>query len=155
MRRRLTLVATGVALCIPTSVAPLIVSSTAGAASSITCSKLTGSASTTVTISKCLPSAGNGYKKASVSWDDLINGGDLTWSSSGATTTIGDTSSYGIIGACHHGHGDEIVMQGTVTAASSGGTGVPAVGDTFSAFVCQYDLPTQKFTLMPGTEVNL
>ena len=92
MRRILTMVALAATITIPASVAVTTLGSAgpAFASSSVTCSKLKGSDSGTVTISKCTPSGGKGYKSASGTAATLATGGNITWKSSKATTTVGD-----------------------------------------------------------------
>ncbi len=101
--------------------------------SSVTCSKLSGSALTTVKISKCAPNAGAGYASASQPGGDF--GFDvLTWASSGATTTLGQSTLFflGTRGPCT-GISEEVHWTSTVAAASTSGPGIPAVGDAISA----------------------
>ncbi len=155
MRRRLlTLAAVAAAVAIPVSTATVVVGgSTAFAASSITCKSLKGTDTGTVTIGKCTPSGGKGYKTASGSAATLATGGNITWSKSKATTTIGDTS-YGTVtpNACGK-KGTEYYFDGTVTAASTMGTGIPKVGDAVSADACVAN--SGKLTLAKGTTMKL
>jgi hypothetical protein len=139
MRRLLTVAAIAAAISIPASVASVgVVSGTAFASSGVTCAKLKGTISTTVTVSKCSPSAGKGYKSASAPSADLATGGSITWSNSGATTTIGNASYAAVTpNVCKKPTDNtEFSFTGTVTAASTSGTGIPAVGDSVSALVC-------------------
>ncbi len=155
MRRILTMVALAATITIPASVAVTTLGSAgpAFASSSVTCSKLKGSDSGTVTISKCTPSGGKGYKSASGTAATLATGGNITWKSSKATTTVGDASvtSPGQ-GGCKKGS-TEYDFTGKVTAASTSGTGIPAVNDTVSARACV----TSKgaLSLVKGTVMDL
>jgi hypothetical protein len=154
MRRLFTVAAVVVALSIPASVATVAVAGPAFAGTGITCTGLKGTITTTVTISKCTPSGGKGYKTASAPATDLATGGNITWKSSGATTTIGDASySGGTQGSCKKGN-DEYMFTGTVTAASTTGTGIPAVGDAVSATAC-VETKNGKITLLKGTKMDL
>ena len=113
--------------------------------SGVTCSKLSGSASKTVTISKCAPSAGPGYGSASQPGGNF-GVGVLTWARSGATT-LGQ-STIDLLetrGPCT-GTSEEAYWTSTVAAASTSGPGIPAVGDPVSAYVCLH------FTYSGGTE---
>jgi opacity protein-like surface antigen len=155
MRRLLTAAAVVVALSIPASVATVAVAGPAFAGTGITCTGLKGTITTTVTISKCTPSGGKGYKTASAPATDLATGGNITWKSSGATTTIGDASVGGGTsqGSCKKGN-IEYTFTGQVTAASTTGTGIPAVGDPVSATAC-VETKNGKITLLKGTAMDL
>jgi hypothetical protein len=137
MRRIFAVAAITAAISVPVSMASLgVASGQAFAASSVTCSSLKGKDSGTVTIAKCTPSGGKGYKTASGTAVTLATGGNITWKSSKATTTIGDTSTSSPgQGGCKKGS-TEYDFTGEVTAASASGTGIPAVGDTVSARAC-------------------
>jgi hypothetical protein len=141
------------ALLIPASVVNVTVSGTASAASGVTCSKIVGTTSGTVTIEKCTPSAGKEYKKASAPATDLATGGTITWNGK-ATTTIGDVDRrWGDdTGFLQEGE-DEYTFKGTITAASTTGTGIPAKGDAVSAEACVSS--SGKITLVPGTVMDL
>jgi hypothetical protein len=153
MRRLLTVAATAVALSIPLSVATVGLAGTAGAAtSSVTCTGLTGTISTTVTISKCTPSGGKGYKTASAPASSLASGGNLTWSKSKATTTIGD-SSVKVVSPNKCGTSTEYSFTGKVTAASTKGTGIPKKGDAVKALACVSS--AGAISLLPGTTMKL
>jgi hypothetical protein len=117
----------------------------AAGGSGVTCSKLSGSASKTVTISKCAPSAGPGYGSASQPGGNF-GVGVLTGARSGATT-LGQ-STIDLLetrGPCT-GTSEEAYWTSTVAAASTSGPGIPAVGDPVSAYVCLH------FTYSGGTE---
>jgi hypothetical protein len=138
MRRILTVAAVAVAMSIPVSVATVSLAGTAGAVSTVQCKGLAGTITGTVTISKCTPSGGKGYKSASGLATNLATGGNITWKTSGATTTIGDASATQVVpSTCPKADtGGEYSFTGQVTAASTSGTGIPAVGDTVSATAC-------------------
>jgi hypothetical protein len=129
--------------------------------SSVTCSKLSGSAQAKVTISKCVPSAGTGYKSASQPGGTFATG-VLTWSSSRTTTTLGSSTLdfLDTRGPCT-GTSEEVHWTTAVAAASTVGRGIPAVGDTISAYVCmhfEYHNGAEHLTkilLAPGTTVSL
>jgi hypothetical protein len=155
MRRLLTVAAAAAALSIPLSAATVGLASTAGAAatSSVTCSGLTGTISTTVTVSKCTPSGGKGYKTATASAASLATGGNLTWSKSKATTTIGDTTAKAVTPNACGSAGTEYSFAGRVTKASTKGTGIPKKGDAVRAKACVSS--TGAITLLPGTKMKL
>jgi len=160
MRRLLTVAAVAAAMSIPASAAVVGFAGTAGAAgSSVQCTSLKGTITGTVTIAKCTPANPNKkiaklYKAATGSSASLATGGNITWSG-GATTTIGDTAVGGGSGQgpCKKGS-TEYTFSGTVTAASTSGVGIPAVGDAISAAACVAS-KGGKITLAPGTVMNL
>ena len=162
MRRLFTVAAAAVALSIPASVAGvgLVSSGSAFAASGITCKSLKGTISGKITIGKCTPApagaAAKGYKSASALATSLATGGTLTWSSSGATTTVSlsTTTPTPAQGGCKKGY-TEFDATGTVTAASTTGVGIPAVGDTTTARACVDLTKTGKITLVKGTAFSL
>ncbi len=159
MRRLFTVAATVAALAVPASVATagFVEAGTAGAASGIQCSsvKLKGTlAGGTLTFAKCTPSGGKGYKDATASTAALeVPNSNLTWSKSGATTTVSITATSPGQGVCGKGY-VEYDANGTVTGASTTGVGVPAVGDVISGTAC-IDLTKNKLKLAPGTTFNL
>lgn len=157
-RRLFAAVVTAAALAVPASVAAVgIVPVGTAYASGISCTglKLSGTlASGTLTISKCTPSAGKGYKDATASTTVLASGsGNLTWSNSHATTTVSITPTAGTQGPCKKGY-VEYFATGSVTAASTSGVGIPAVGDSVNASVC-IDILKNKLALAPGTSFSL
>ncbi len=159
MRRLLTVAATVAALAVPASIATAGFTQvgTAGAASGIQCSslKLSGTlASGTITVGKCTPSGGKGYKTATGSAAALVEpNSNLTWSKSGATTTVTITATAEGQGLCKKKY-TQFDASGTVTGASTTGVGVPAVGDAISAEVC-IDATTNKLKLVTGTTFSL
>ena len=147
------MVAIAATISIPASVATLASAGPAFASSSVTCTSLKGSDTGTVTIGKCSPSGGKGYKTASGTAATLATGGNITWKNSKATTTVGDTSTSSPgQGGCKKGS-TEYDFTGKVTAASTSGVGIPAVGDTVSARACV----TAKggLSLVKGTVMDL
>jgi hypothetical protein len=153
MRRLLAVAAIATAISIPASVATVGFAGPAFAASGVTCTGLKGTDSGTVTISKCTPSGGKGYKSASGAAASLATGGTITWSKSSATTTIGDTSTSSPgQGGCKK-KSTEYDFSGKVTAASTTGTGIPAVGDSVSARACVTS--AGKLSLVKGTVMDL
>ncbi len=158
MRRLFTVAAVAAALAVPASIATagFVEAGTAGAASAIQCSsvKLKGTlAGGTLTFGKCTPSGGKGYKDATATTAALLAGGNLTWSNSGATTTVTFSDSSPGQGACSKGY-DEYDATGSVTAASTSGVGIPAVGDVTSGRVC-VDTAKNKLKLVPHTTFSL
>jgi hypothetical protein len=147
MRRLLAVAAIATAISIPASVATVGFAGPAFAASGVTCTGLKGTDSGTVTISKCTPSGGKGYKSASGAAASLATGGTITWSKSSATTTIGPGQ-----GGCKK-KSTEYDFSGKVTAASTTGTGIPAVGDSVSARACVTS--AGKLSLVKGTVMDL
>ena len=157
MRRLLTVAAAAAALSIPLSAATVGLAGDAGAAtaatSSITCKGLSGTITTTVKVSKCTPSGGKGYKSATGSAGSLASGGNLTWSSSKATTTVGDTSAKQVTPNKCGTAGTEYSFTGKVTAASTKGKGIPKKGDAVKALACVS--ATGSITLLAGTTMKL
>jgi hypothetical protein len=158
MRRLFTVAAVAAALAVPASVAAtgFVEVGTAGAASSVQCSKIKLSGTLTggtLTFSKCTPSGGKGYKEATGSTAALLAGGNITWSNSGATTTVSFTDSSPGQGVCAKNYA-EFDAVGRVTAASTSGVGIPAVGDVTSTKVC-VDATKNKLKLAPGTTFSL
>jgi hypothetical protein len=127
--------------------------------SGITCTEITGNVNFgQVHISHCTPKAGKKYKKASI--DDYSNTqgnlGNLDWNGGAVTTVSGITQTdfgYGSGSVCPAGTFSHVVSTGTVTAASSSGTGIPAVGDTVRWQVCLSN--TGILSLQFGSTVDL
>jgi hypothetical protein len=121
------------------------------------CSGLKGTFTGTIQISNCTPSAGPGYKSASGLSMDFLNhatGGILTWSRSGETTTIGDVTSSSSTAGANCSSGDtEWTFAGRVTAGSTDGKGIPAVGGAVSGKICV--APSLKMTLAKGKKIDL
>jgi hypothetical protein len=111
-----------------------------------------------VYISHCTPKAGKEYKKARI--DDYSNTqanlGNLDWNGGAVTTVSGITQSnfaYGSGSVCPANTFFHVDSTGTVTAASSTGIGIPAVGDTVSWQVCVSK--RGKLSLQYGTTIDL
>jgi hypothetical protein len=159
VRRLLTLAVIASAISIPVSFGSLTVAGTAFASGGITCSKITGNVNFgQVHIGHCTPKAGKKYKKAKI--DDYSNTqgnlGNLDWNGGAVTTVSGITQSdfgYGSGTVCPSGTFSYVSSSGTVTAASSTGTGIPAVGDTISWHVCLSN--SGVLSLQFGTKIDL
>jgi hypothetical protein len=136
--RRLLLAATvSAALFVAGTFVLVSNSSQAFAASSLTCTGVSGRFYANITIRKCnVPSADvKAYKSASVSVASLTSGGTFTWSKSGATTTL-DPASISSPGRGRCGSSD---TEQDITAMVTGGTSVVTrEGDSFSADVCVF-----------------
>ena len=148
--RRLFMAATLAAtLAVPATL--VATSSPAFAASSITCKKLSGTITGTITISKCKPKAPKGEKDKTLSGQaaNLAAGGTLTWAPSGKTTIVGspNTTSPGQ-GACKAGS-TEYDSTGTVTGGTSTYT---HAGDAFSSKDCVDG--SGNITLLKGTTAD-
>jgi hypothetical protein len=153
MRRFVSAAAAVLALSIPLTAATVGFAGTAGAVSKITCTSLKGTITGTVTIGACTPSGGPGYKTASGSAASLAGGGKITWKTSKATTTIGNTSAKQVTpNKCPAGS-TEYAFTGKVTAASTKGVGIPAKGDAVSAKACVS--AAGNITILKGTTMKL
>jgi hypothetical protein len=156
MRRLLIVAATAVTLAIP-SATLMGLSGSAGAAnshaSSVTCTKLTGTETGNVTVSGCTPASAKNTS-ASAKSVSLALGGYLKWASSGQTTKVSKPHLVTTGKACPSGTSEE-VATGTVVA---GGTSTyTKTGDAFSASVCITKAGTKKGTIaiLKGTTVKL
>jgi hypothetical protein len=158
MHRLKAVVATAVALSIPASVAWIGVAQVgpAAAASTIQCKGLSGAVTGTITISKCKPSGKKGYKSGTGSPTSMIApaGGKITWSNSGATTTVKLGAPTAVTPNVCTGGATEYAVSGTVTAASTTGVGIPAVGDAVTAKACVAS-GTEAMTLVKKTTFAL
>lgn len=112
------------------------------------CGKLTGSISSTFTVSSCKPASAS-YKSASAPSSALATGaGTLTWSSSKKTTTVSIKITQAGKG-CATGS-TEYQASGTVT----GGTAtLTTKGQAVSAYVCVS--ATGALSLVPKSRMNL
>jgi len=122
--------------------------------SAIKCSKLYGG-TTNVTFGLCKPSAGKGYTRLRGAISGLqVGATGFTWSPGDATTQLKVTS----VTAEHHEACKkrrlEELITSEVKAASTTGTGIPAVGETFTAAICK-NPKTHKVSLVEGTYVEL
>lgn len=164
--KAVTMAAIAVATFIPASVA-LTGGVQAGAnpTSSPKCATLTGTPNTNATVSDCTPApagkAAKGYKQGSLQLSSAVlnalsAGGtiteSLTWSTSGAFTTVQFSGSSSSRAGCKSGS-TELDLHGSVIAASTSGRGIPAVGDTIKARVCMSS--SEQFTLPKGSRFKL
>jgi hypothetical protein len=136
-------------LALPTAVA-FGVTSSASASSSVTCKKVSGVITGTITIKSCKPKNA-ADKTLSGNAGLLAGGGTLTWAPSGDTTVVSSitTTSPGQ-GACKTGS-TEFDSTGTVTGGTSTYT---IVGDTLSSRTC-VSTKTNKISLVKGTTLTL
>ena len=153
MRRTITSLAVLVALATP---ATLLVSGVtpAGATTpkSITCTSVVGTATTSVTISKCSVPAADAKTYASVKASNvssLSSGGTIKWSSSAKTTVFKITSL--VTSGTKCGTSTEIVAKGSVTGGTAA---VTAKGQAVSGSIC-LNAGTGKISIVPGTKVDL
>jgi hypothetical protein len=151
MRRILLMTAAVAAAAIPASVVIVGTSTPAFASYSLTCAKMSGTDTGTVTISKCdVPKADKKtYKSASGAAAALESGGTITWSSSGATTTIAKPTLSSGPGTCKKGD-TEVTATGPVTGGTST---VTSSSDTFYAEVCVAS--NGALSLVKGTDAEL
>jgi len=136
MRRVIMGVAALATLAVPVGIATVTLAPAAGATVSLTCAKLSGSETGSVTVKKCsVPKADKKTFKSLLAANAtaLATGGTLTWSSSGDHVTVGTpTLSSAPPGTCPSKDTAE-VATGTVTV----GDGVVTHnGDTFKTTVC-------------------
>jgi hypothetical protein len=136
MRRALLLAA---ALAIPVSGASVVALSTqAGAATSITCTTITGNATSTITVSGCTGGNTGGSSKP-VNAATLASGGTIDWVS-GSTTTIGQptltsTSAKKCPGYVKGGSSNPSADKFTATVTADTGDGIKVPG-TAKGAVC-------------------
>ena len=144
------------------------------ASSQVTCSKYISSHTFfSVAVGRCLPHAGHAYSEATGSASVLGFGpsgqdaGTLTWTG-GATTTIGPATYTQVLNdlSCPLTQPHKFFLSAeqtesaSVTAASTVGPGIPAVGDQVSATFCYYFkinhyLQEQFAILLPDTTLQL
>jgi hypothetical protein len=114
-----------------------------------TCKKLTGTATSTFTISSCSP-VNASYKSATAKSTALATGkGTLTWSPSKKTTAISATITSKGKGGCAVGS-NEYDVSGTVTGGTATYT---KKGDSVKGRACLS--PTGALSLVPGTSLTL
>jgi hypothetical protein len=136
MRRALLLAA---ALAIPVSGASVMALSTqAGAATKIVCTTITGSATSTITVSGCTGGKTGGSSKP-VNTVTLASGGTIDWVS-GSTTTIGkptltSTSATKCPGYVKKGSNNPSAEKFTATVTADTGDGIKVPG-TAKGAVC-------------------
>jgi len=163
MRRFLVLIAVASAVSIPVSAGTVVASGgVALATGGITCAFIHGNVNKTtppgVHIGDCTPSAGADYKKALI--DDYSNTqanlGNLDWNGGAVTSVSNITQTNYAQGAgtvCPAGTFFHVDASGTVSAATSVGTGIPAVGDIISWKVCVSS--AGKLSLQYHTKIHL
>jgi hypothetical protein len=144
MRRLFIGVAAVGVLALPAAMVGLGLSSPAYAASTISCTKLTGKVPGTVTIKKCktIPA---GYVQMSGTTATLETGGNLTWKNHDFITVSSPTTSSPGQGGCKAGATEED-STGTVTGSSSDAFDVALVGGTYTSRAC---LKGTKLSLVP------
>jgi hypothetical protein len=149
MRRVMMGVAALAMMAVPVGVATVTLAPAANAGSSITCGKLSGTITGTITIKKCSPK-NKSYKSLSGTATLLAGGGALTWAPGGQTTIVSapSTSSPGQ-GACKTGN-TEYISTGTVTGGTSTYT---HVGDTFHSETC-VTTKNSKISLLKGSVLS-
>ncbi len=114
-----------------------------------TCKKLSGSATSSFTISTCSPTNAQ-YKTASAKSSTLASGGGtLTWAPSKKTTVIKGTVTNKGQGGCAVGS-QEYDLSGTVTGGTATYT---KKGDIVKGRACLS--PTATLSLVPGTSLTL
>ncbi len=162
MRRLLILAVIASAISIPVSLGSLAVGGPAFAGTGITCTGIHGNVNKPtppgVHVSVCTPGASQNYEKALI--DDYSNTqgnlGNLDWNG-GAVTTVSNISqthyAQGSGGLCPANTAWHVDASGMVTAATSTGTGIPAVGDIVSWKVCVS--PSGKLSLQYHTKIHL
>ena len=159
MRRVILGVATLATLAVPVAIATVTLAPAANAGSSLTCTKLKGTETGTVTVSKCsvVSADKKTYKSLSGSALNLATGGTLTWTSSGATTIVGPPTLSTPTGGCKATKPGkaptqtETLATGTVTGGTSA---VTHAGDTYRIEIC-ITTKNGKLALVKGTSVSL
>jgi hypothetical protein len=144
MRRFPVVIALVAALAVPSAVV-VGLSSTAGATSPASCSKLSAK-SGVVTITTCTPKVA-GYTSASGSEAALAKGGTFTWSTNKKTTIIAKPTLTKVTpNKCTGSGNTEEKAVGKITGGTA--TYTPK-GQSFTAYVC-----TKTITLAPGTKAT-
>jgi hypothetical protein len=149
MRRLILAVMVTGAMAVPMTAAAVSVGSPAWASSSVKCAKLSGSATTTATISSCTPKNAS-YVSASGKASALESGGPITWSPSKKTTDLSKPSFKQVTpDKCPAGD-SEYSIKGSVTGGTATYT---KKGNSVSALVCVTS--TLSFSLLKGTYMYL
>ena len=152
MRRFPVAIALVAALAVP-GAAVVGLSGTAGAGNAVlgtSCAKLTGTATTTVTISSCVPFQAT-YASASAGAASLALGGTLKWKSSNKTTIIAAPTLTPITPAnCAVAGSTEEKAVGAITGGTATYT---KKGAKFTASVCLS--PSGALSLAKGTKATL
>jgi len=136
------------AILVAASLSLVAMSGPAYAASSVTCKKVSGSISGTVTISLCSPVKA-GYTSLSGLATKLVAGGPLTWSTSKKTTIIKTVAKQ--TGTGCKAPAMEYDVSGTVTGGTAAYT---KVGDVVKGRAC-VNLLAKTVTLVPNTSITL
>lgn len=149
MRRVILGVAALAMMAVPVGITAVTLAPAANAGSSISCAKLSGTITGTVTIKKCSPK-NKSYKSVSGLATQLASGGTLTWAPGGQTTVVSEpsTTSPGQ-GACKPKN-TEYISTGTVIGGTSAYT---HVGDTFHSETCVSN-KNGKIALLKGTTLS-
>lgn len=114
----------------------------------VTCTKLSGKVSGTLTLKTCTPGPKTA-KSATAPGSLLTSGGTLTWATGGRTTTVTVVATSPGQGACKKG-GVEHDVTGTVTGGTSTITGI---GDGVVIHACQVT-KSGAVTLVGGTSAT-
>ena len=116
----------------------------------IKCHKLTGTISTTITLSVC--NGNTGGASTALPATSLATGGTITWANS-LTTTVGAptiTTITGTAKTCTAAQTEDKAVGSGANGVQADTTGSAPVGSTWSAFVCVTS--SGKITLAPVTK---
>ena len=156
MRRLIMVTAAIATMAVPTVLAVTTVVPSASA-SGFTCAKMKGTAAGSVEVLKCSVAKADKHTYKSLNAASaltLASGGALTWSSSGATVTIGTpTTSTPANNICPGGNAKQTIINATGTITQGDGK-YALTGDTFNITVCEKN-KGGKLTLAPGTVAQL
>jgi hypothetical protein len=139
MRRSFKIAAVAAALAMPASLAAVSLSGTAGAATPVACSKLSGNINTTIKVTgaKCKAKPPKAYKTLSGTAGALASGGTLTWNDAGASITI-SAPTLSQTATCPKGWTEETANGTIASATDAAGITYDAnlVGTDYSAEIC-------------------
>jgi hypothetical protein len=157
MRRILLSAVIGLGVAVPASVAAIGISapSSFAASSSVVCKSLTGTSTTSITLSKCTPKNAL-YKSAGNTVANLSAGGPLIWSPSNKTTYSNSTFSSPGQGACAAGSTETDATGTVIKGSGSMKTTAKAytkIGDIESLRLCIDG--AGNISLVPGTKADL
>jgi hypothetical protein len=125
-------VAVAAALAVPLGGAVVLSAVTAGAAgATISCTKASGSDTSTVKLKGCTPTSTTGGKSKALNVSTLASGGVVKWKSGKTTTLSAPTLGTGT--NCPAGTSVDETFSGTVTADT---TGSAPVGGPYSGEAC-------------------
>jgi hypothetical protein len=119
---------------------------------SILCSKLRGTTTRHITISRCSVAKGEkkGYRKLEGNASELTAGGTLTWKPDGATVIVSQPALFTPSqNPCKTGD----TVQSVTGSVTGGTSAVTNVGDTYHAEICTS--PKGKLSLAPGTKLGI